>query len=53
MGTNYTNSFIEGLNNKIKVIKRISFGYRTFIHFKARIMITQKMLKIQKGAVGK
>ncbi|WP_431520530.1 transposase, partial [Staphylococcus aureus] len=24
------NSAIEGINNKIKLIKRISFGYRNF-----------------------
>ncbi len=33
----YNNGFIEGLNNKIKVIKRISFGFRNFDHFKSRI----------------
>lgn len=35
--SNYTNGFIEGLNNKIKVIKRIAFGYRNFDNFKSRI----------------
>ena len=34
---NYTNGFIEGLNNKIKVIKRIAFGYRNFSNFRSRI----------------
>lgn len=34
---NYTNGFIEGLNNKIKVIKRVSFGYRNFSNFRSRI----------------
>lgn len=33
----YTNGIIEGFNNKIKVIKRISFGYRTFYNFRNRI----------------
>lgn len=33
----YNNGFIEGLNNKIKVIKRIAFGYRNFHNFKSRI----------------
>ena len=28
--TPYTNGPIEGINNKIKVIKRIAFGYRSF-----------------------
>jgi len=49
----YTNGVIEGINNKIKVIKRIAFGYRSFYHFKARILITQGLCKllnnIQKG----
>ena len=39
--SNYTNGLIEGINNKIKVIKRVAFGYRSFYHFKARIMIIQ------------
>jgi len=49
MKTQYTNGVIEGINNKIKVIKRIAFGYRSFYHFKARILITQGMIKVQKG----
>lgn len=32
------NGYIEGLNNKIKVIKRISFGYSNFTHFRNRLM---------------
>ena len=36
--TPYTNGVLEGINNKIKVIKRIAFGYRSFYHFKARIL---------------
>lgn len=32
------NGYIEGINNKIKVIKRISFGYSNFTHFRNRIM---------------
>ncbi len=34
---NLTNGFIEGLNNKIKVIKRMAFGYRNFNNFRSRI----------------
>uniref|UniRef100_UPI00406C4BCF transposase n=1 Tax=Ureibacillus sp. FSL K6-3587 TaxID=2954681 RepID=UPI00406C4BCF len=30
----YNNGILEGINNKIKVIKRISFGYRSFYHFR-------------------
>ena len=43
--TSYTNGPIEGINNKIKVIKRIAFGYRSFYHFKSRILITQNLTK--------
>ena len=34
----FLNGFTEGLNNKIKVIKRIGFGYRNFDFFRLRIM---------------
>ena len=33
-----TNGFTEGLNNKIKVIKRIGFGYKTFSFFRLRLL---------------
>ena len=32
------NGYIEGMNNRIKEIKRIAFGYSNFYHFKMRIM---------------
>lgn len=35
---NYTNGPIEGYNNKIKVLKRISFGVRNFERFRTRII---------------
>ena len=31
--------FIEGINNKIKVLNRVAYGYRNFSHYKKRIMI--------------
>lgn len=34
----YTNGFTEGINNKIKVIKRIGFGYKNFEFFRRRIL---------------
>lgn len=34
----YNNGFTEGVNNKIKVIKRIAFGYKSFKLFRARIL---------------
>ena len=33
LSTHYTNGPIEGINNKIKVIRRIAFGYRSFYHW--------------------
>jgi transposase len=44
---NYTNGVIEGINNKIKVIKRIAFGYKSYVHFRNRILIAQCMLKLK------
>ncbi len=43
----YTNGILEGINNKIKVIKRISFGYRSFYHLKNRILITQNLATLK------
>ena len=34
----FSNGFTEGLNNKIKVIKRVGFGYRNFKFISLRIM---------------
>lgn len=34
----FTNGYTEGLNNKIKVIKRIGFGYKNFTFFRLRLM---------------
>jgi len=42
----YTNGFTEGVNNKIKVLKRNAYGYRNFYRFRNRIlhMFSQKNL---------
>lgn len=37
--TRLTTSIIEGMNNKIKMIKRLGFGFTNFTNFKIRIMI--------------
>ena len=34
-----SNGPLEGINNKIKVIKRISYGYKSFSNFKAKILL--------------
>ncbi|MGI6331049.1 MAG: ISL3 family transposase [Zhaonellaceae bacterium] len=43
----YTNGVLEGINNKIKIIKRIAFGYRCFFHLKNRILITQNLVRLK------
>ena len=43
----YSNGRLEGINNKIKVIKRIAFGYRSFYHFRNRILINLNIVKIK------
>lgn len=35
----WTNAFAEGINNKIKLIKRRAFGYTNFDHFRLRILV--------------
>ena len=34
----FSNGFTEGLNNKIKVIKRVGFGYKNFMFFRIRLL---------------
>jgi len=36
--TNFTNGITEGLNTKIKTLKRISYGFRNFNNFRLRIL---------------
>lgn len=39
LNTNYNNGKIEGINNKIKVIKRVSYKYHSFDNFRLRIFL--------------
>ncbi|MBS6611036.1 MULTISPECIES: transposase, partial [Peptoniphilus] len=32
------NGYVEGINNKIKVLKRITFGMKNFKRFRNRIL---------------
>ena len=34
----FSNGFTEGLNNKIKVIKRVAFGYKNFKFLRLRML---------------
>jgi transposase len=38
----YTNGFLEGKNNRIKVIKRVAYGYRNTANFRLRILLSNK-----------
>ena len=46
----YTNGYTEGINNKIKVIKRVAYGYKNFDFFRARLLyiLNNKNLKNSK-----
>ena len=46
--TPYTNGYIEGCNNKIKVLKRNAYGYRNFERFRNRILHIFNYKKINK-----
>lgn len=35
----YSNGRIEGINNKIKVLNRVAYGYRNFLNYKNRILL--------------
>ena len=37
--TSYSNGITEGLNTKIKTLKRVSFGFRNFQNFRLRILM--------------
>ncbi|WP_172207377.1 transposase, partial [Lactococcus hodotermopsidis] len=41
---NYSNGCLEGMNNKIKEIKRVAYGFRRFKNFKKRILLMNKTL---------
>ena len=42
----YNNGRIEGINNKIKVLNRVAYGYQNFNNFKNRIMLHFKLRAI-------
>lgn len=39
-----SNGVTEGINNKIKLLKRVAFGYRNFYLFRARIYLQQGLI---------
>lgn len=39
----YSNGPLEGFNNKIKLVKRVSYGYNSFDNFRLRILIMSRL----------
>ena len=48
-----SNGFTEGLNNKIKVIKRVGFGYKNFSFFRLRLLYILNNKNSKKSSSGK
>lgn len=44
----FNNGRIEGINNKIKVLNRVAYGYRNFRNYRNRIIILHFKLKGEK-----
>lgn len=40
----FSNGPLEGINNKIKVMKRVAYGYRNFYNLRTRIYIIQRLI---------
>lgn len=45
----FHNGRIEGINNKIKILSRISYGYKNFVHYKNRILLHFKFKPIKEN----
>ena len=39
----YSNGLLEGFNNKIKLLKRVSYGYSSFSNLRLRILIMSRL----------
>ena len=42
----YSNGFLEGINNRTKVLKRNAYGFRSFERFRAKILLSSKYKEI-------
>ncbi|WP_228409567.1 ISL3 family transposase [Radiobacillus deserti] len=43
---NYSNGFLEGINNTTKVLKRNAFGFRSFKRFRAKILLARQYKEV-------
>ena len=50
--TKLSNGFTEGINNSIKVIKRVGFGYKDFDNLRTRILLIHRNRKPTPGTRG-
>ncbi|PWI26190.1 hypothetical protein DEX24_04495 [Kurthia sibirica] len=41
-----SNGFLEGINNKTKVMKRHAYGYKRFARLRAKILLTLKYKEV-------
>ncbi|MBF0715853.1 transposase, partial [Gemelliphila palaticanis] len=47
-----SNGSLEGINNKVKVLKRISYGYRSFYNFRLRILVVFRLFVSNRKFIG-
>ena len=43
----FSNGILEGINCKIKALKRVAYGYKSFFHFRNRILIQGNILTVK------
>lgn len=48
----YTNGVAEGLNNKIKILKRISYGLRSFENLRKRLLLVCSTIHLNQSPAG-
>lgn len=41
----YSNGVVEGINTKIKLLKRIAYGYRNFKNFRLKILLSFNLIE--------
>lgn len=47
----FNNGRIEGINNKIKVLNRVAYGYRNFMNYKKRILVHFKFKSVDRPVI--
>ncbi|MGX7087384.1 ISL3 family transposase [Gemelliphila palaticanis] len=47
-----SNGSLEGINNKVKVLKRVSYGYSSFYNFRLRILVVFRLFVSDRKFIG-